>query len=172
MQSTADNSGVVAALLAQHHEPGTVIRIARTALGWSQAELGRRCGYSASQVSRWETGRVPLRDVTLLRTLAGVLALPLEVFGLLANAPTRSIRPSSRMVTRIPGPRCEEDERVRRRRFLLATGLTWSSSATGLADEVDPAALLAHQLGSVLLGPDTSAEPVASLVLSEALTAA
>lgn len=42
---------VVAALL--HSEPGTVIRIVRTARQWSQAELGRRCGYSASQVSRW-----------------------------------------------------------------------------------------------------------------------
>jgi transcriptional regulator with XRE-family HTH domain len=175
MQSSA-YSGVVAALLAQHHEPGTVIRIARTAAGWSQTGLGRRCGYSASQVSRWETGRVPLRDVTLLRTLAGVLALPPEVFGLLADdttpAPTRSIRPSSHRVTRVPGPRCEEDERVRRRRFLLATGLTWSSSASALADEVDPAALLARQLGDVLLGPATSAEPVAASVLSDALTAA
>lgn len=36
---------------------GTVIRVARNALGWSQADLGHRCGYSASQVSRWETGR-------------------------------------------------------------------------------------------------------------------
>ncbi len=176
MQSTAYNR-VVAALLAQHHEPGTVIRIARTAAGWSQTGLGRRCGYSASQVSRWETGRVPLRDVTLLRTLAGVLALPPEVFGLLTDdatsAPTRSIRPSSHRVTRIPGPRCEEDERVRRRRFLLATGLTWSSSsASTLTDEGDPAALLARQLGDVLLGPDASAEPVAASVLSEALTAA
>lgn len=176
MQSTADDSGVVAALLAQHHEPGTVIRIARTAAGWSQAQLGQRCGYSASQVSRWETGRVPLRDITLLRSLAGVLTLPLEVFGLLTDdttsTPTRPIRPSSHRVTRTPGPRREEDERVQRRRFLLATCLTWSSSASALADEVDPAALLAHQLGNVLLGPDTSAEPVAASVLSEALTAA
>lgn len=41
-----------------------------------------------------------------------------------------------------------------------------------LAGEVDPAALLARQLGDVLLGPDTSAEPVAAPVLREALTAA
>lgn len=120
-------SGVVAALLKQQYEPGAVIRVARTAAGWSQAELGRRCGYSASTVSRWETGRLPLRDVKLLRTLAHVLALPLEVFGLLpgdtTGAPTRSIRPSSHKVARIAMPRCKEDERVRRRRFLLAAGL-------------------------------------------------
>jgi len=73
---------VVAAMLHPCPEPGTVVRIARTAAGWTQAELGQRCGYSASQVSRWETGRLPLRDVALLRTLVDVLDLPPEVFGL------------------------------------------------------------------------------------------
>jgi hypothetical protein len=42
MQSTA-YSGVVATLLAQHHDPGTVIRIARPVAGWSQTGLSRRC---------------------------------------------------------------------------------------------------------------------------------
>lgn len=180
MQSTVP-SGVVADLLKQQYEPGTVIRIVRTTAGWSQAELGRRCGYSASTVSRWETGRLPLRDVKLLRTLANMLALPPEVFGLLpgdtTGAPTRSIRPSSHKVARFSMPRCKEDERVRRRRFLLAAGLAgpslaWSTSATALAGEVDPAVLLARQLGGVLLGPDTSAEPVAAPVLREVLTVA
>ncbi|MGH3827215.1 MAG: hypothetical protein ACRDQX_08575 [Pseudonocardiaceae bacterium] len=32
--------------------------------------MGRHCGYSASQISRWETGRLSLRDFRLLRTLA------------------------------------------------------------------------------------------------------
>lgn len=118
MQSTVPN-GVVATLLRQQYEPGTVIRIARTAAGWSQAELGRHCGYSASTVSRWETGRLPLRDVTLLRTLAAVLALPPKVFGLLPSdttgAPTGSIRPSSHKVAGVSMPKCREDERVRRR---------------------------------------------------------
>lgn len=175
------HSEVVAALLARQHQPGTVIRIARTAAGWSQADLGRRCGYSASQVSRWETGRLPLRDVTLLRTLAGMLALPPEVFGLLPGdtpgAPTRPLRPSSHKVTRTPMSRCEEDDPVRRRRFLLATGLAgtspaWSSSAIASAGELDPAALLGRQLGDVLLSPEASTEPVAAAVLREAVTAA
>ncbi|MGH3778804.1 MAG: helix-turn-helix domain-containing protein [Pseudonocardiaceae bacterium] len=179
MPST-EHSGDVAALLAQQHQPGTVIRIARTAAGWSQADLGRRCGYSASQVSRWETGRLPLRDVTLLRTLAGVLALPPEVFGLIpgdtTGTPTRPIGRSSHKVTRTPMPRREEDDPVRRRRFLLAAGLAgtslaWSSSATALAGEIDPAALLTRQLGDVLLAPDTPVGPVAAAVLREACTA-
>ncbi|MGH3527820.1 MAG: helix-turn-helix domain-containing protein [Pseudonocardiaceae bacterium] len=180
MPSTA-HSGVMEALLARQHPPGTMIRIARTAAGWSQADLGRRCGYSASQISRWETGRVFLRDVTLLRTLATALALPPEVFGLLADdttpAPTRSIRPSSHKVARTPMSRCEENERVRRRRFLLAAGLAgtslaWPSPATAFAGEIDPAALLARRLGDVLLSPDTSAEPAPASVLCEAFTAA
>ena len=37
---------------------------------------------------------------------------------------------------------------------------------------VDPAKLLAHQLGDVLLGPAPTAEPVAVSILSEAFTAA
>lgn len=180
MQSTVP-SRVVAALLKQQPEPGTVIRIVRTAAGWSQAEFGRRCGYSASTISRWETSRLPLRDVTLLRTLANVLALPPEVFGLLSEdatgAPTRSIRASRRKVTRVSTPGRREDERVRRRRFLVAAGLVGpslvrSSWATALARELDPAVLLTRQLGDVLLGSDTSAEPVAAPVLREALTAA
>lgn len=142
---------------------------------------GRRCGYSASTVSRWETGRLPLRDVKLLRTLANVLALPPEMFGLLpgdtTGAPTQSIRPSSHKVAQVSMPRCKEDERVRRRSFLLAAGLAGpslarSTSATALAGEVDPAVLLARQLGDVLLGPDISAEPVAAPVLREVLTVA
>ncbi|MGH3898433.1 MAG: hypothetical protein ACRDTA_09285, partial [Pseudonocardiaceae bacterium] len=66
---------------------------------------------------------------------------------------------------------------MRRRSFLLAAGLAGPSlaqptSATALAGEVDPAVLLARRLGGVLLGLDTSAEPVAAPVLREVLTAA
>ena len=178
MQSTVP-SGVVAALLKQQYQPGTVVRIARTAAGWSQTEFGRRCGYSASTVSRWETGRLSLRDVKLLRTVATVLALPPEVFGLLsddtAGASTGSIGSSSHRVARVSVSRRTEDERVQRRRFLLAAGLAGPSlltSATALAGEVDPAVLLARQLGEVLLAPATSVEPVATPVLRDVLIAA
>jgi transcriptional regulator with XRE-family HTH domain len=173
---------LVTAVLHRNHQPGTVVRIARTAAGWTQADLGQRCGYSASQVSRWETGRLPLRDVAMLRTLAAVLNVPPEVFGLThgdttAEAPTRSTPPSRHRVGRVRAPAREEDDPVRRRRFLLAAGLAgtslaWPHSATALAGEIDPAALLAHQLGDVLLGPGTTADPVMISVLREALTAA
>jgi transcriptional regulator with XRE-family HTH domain len=90
--------GAVTALLHRPHPPGEVVRIARVAAGRSQAELASRCGYSRSEISRWETGRVPLRDVAVLRALARVLLMPPEVFGLAAGdttgASARSTRPS------------------------------------------------------------------------------
>lgn len=64
---------------------GAIVRAARSYRGWSQGELGRRCGYSASTISRLESGKTPLRDVVLLRALADVLTVPAEVFGLTAT---------------------------------------------------------------------------------------
>jgi transcriptional regulator with XRE-family HTH domain len=111
--------------------PGAIVRAARTALKWSQAELGRRCGYSASQVSRWETGRLPLRDVNLLRTLADVLNLPPTVLGLgePARRGTRPTTGTGPRVGRVTTPLPEEDDPVRRRTFLQLTALTGTTLA-------------------------------------------
>ncbi|ASR35437.1 hypothetical protein BAY61_10990 [Prauserella marina] len=162
----------------QHPGPGTVVRVARTALNWSQAELGRRCGYSASQVSRWETGRMPLRDVELLRTLAKVLALPPAAFGLgdTTERPSRTATTARNRVGRVTTPPTEEDDPVRRRAFLQLAALTGSTFAWPMAahaTEVDPAAVLASRLGDVLLGSAQSDEPTTGVgVLSEALAVA
>ena len=48
-------------------DAGAIVRAARLAAGLSLVGLGRRCGYSASQVSRYERGITPLTDITLLR---------------------------------------------------------------------------------------------------------
>lgn len=175
-------SDLVAATLHRRHEPGTVVRIARIAAGWTQADLGQRCGYSASQISRWETGRMPLRDVEVLRTLGEVLDVPPEVFGLASadttQTPTPSTRPSRHRVGRVRASTRQEDDPVRRRKFLLAAGLAGTSLALGnttaaaLAGEIDPAALLTHQLSDVLLGPSTTTAPATVSVLRTALTAA
>jgi hypothetical protein len=97
--------------------------------------------------------------------LADVLHLAPEVFGLAdTGAPTRSPARSGHRVGRVTTPIPEEDP-VRRRAFLLAAGLastaaaTWPSTVTGLVSDLDPAALLAHHLGDVLLGPARAAEP-------------
>lgn len=171
---------VVAAVLHHHPEPGAVIRIARTAAGWSQADLGARCGYSASQISRWETGRQPLRDVTLLRRLAEVFHLPPQEFGL-ADADTAvssgSAPQSGHRVGWVTIPMPEEDDSVRRRMFLLAAGLAgtavaWPTTATRLGGDFDPARLLAQHLGNVLLGPGDTAGPVTVGLLRQALATA
>jgi transcriptional regulator with XRE-family HTH domain len=164
--------------------PGSVIRAARTARNWSQAKLGRRCGYSASQVSRWETGAVPLRDVGLLRTLADVLTVPPAVFGLATGGADTGERSSpstgnaGHKVGRVTtSPRAQEDDPMRRRAFLQLGALTGSALAWPVADsptptEMDPARALAGQLGDALLGPMPAGEPAPPHALADALTLA
>lgn len=168
---------VVAGQLRSQPEPGVVVRVARTARDWSQAELGRRCGYSASQVSRWETGRLPLRDVTLLRTLADVLGVPASLFGL-DNTSGRAHASSAAAGPRVGPttiPAAEEDP-VRRRAFLQLVALTGSSLALpspgGAARGADPAQVLAGRLGDVLLGPPQPARPAPVAVLAKDLAGA
>jgi transcriptional regulator with XRE-family HTH domain len=55
---------------------GAIVRAARLAAGLTLAELGDLCGYSASQVSRYERGCQRLTDITLLRRFAEALAIP------------------------------------------------------------------------------------------------
>lgn len=59
-----------------------VIRLARHRKKWTQTELGRRVGFSHSEISRFETRVRPLRDALVLRQFARVLELPGAVFGL------------------------------------------------------------------------------------------
>jgi transcriptional regulator with XRE-family HTH domain len=54
------------------------------------AELGGRCGYSASQISRYERGVQPLTDITLLRRFARALAIPPQMLGLTSQHGTRA----------------------------------------------------------------------------------
>jgi transcriptional regulator with XRE-family HTH domain len=63
-------------------DAGAIVRAARLTAGLTLADLGRRCGYSASQVSRYERGITPLTDITLLRRFSQVLAIPPQVLGL------------------------------------------------------------------------------------------
>src|SRR5580704_2900617 len=63
-------------------DAGAIVRAARLAAGLTLAGLGRRCGYSASQLSRYERGVTPLTDITLLRRFSRALAIPPQVFGL------------------------------------------------------------------------------------------
>lgn len=78
----------------QGRHPGTVVRGARTAQGMTLAELGRRTGYSAAQVSRFERGLAPLTDISVLRRFADALGLAPQILGL-AEAPGPARSPNS-----------------------------------------------------------------------------
>jgi transcriptional regulator with XRE-family HTH domain len=49
------------------------------------ADLGRRTGYSAAQVSRYERGLAPLTDIAVLRLFADALAIAPHLLGLSAE---------------------------------------------------------------------------------------
>lgn len=67
--------------------PGAVVRLVRSALGWSQAELGDRIGYSQATVSRLESGRGRIGDVTVLTALAATLDIPPSLLGVAGSPP-------------------------------------------------------------------------------------
>jgi len=136
----------------------TVLRLARGQLDWTQGDLGARFGCSASAVSRYESGRRLLRDVSVLRRFAGILGLPPEAFGLTATRPASSDRRPA------PAPRVARtgirsgDEDMRRRSFLVAAGLAGTAvagSTSAVAVPVDPATVLADRLGAALLNQES-----------------
>ncbi len=61
---------------------GTIIRLLRQALGWSQQDLADRSGYSQATISRVERGvSRAARDTTVLIDLANALGAPPAVLG-------------------------------------------------------------------------------------------
>ena len=94
-----ERSAITAALLSPPGQTamaagdvGTIMRIARQALGWNQQELARRSGYSQPTISRLErgVGRV-VRDLTVLTDVASTLGVPVSALGMVpqgAGPPT------------------------------------------------------------------------------------
>ncbi|MEV6644650.1 helix-turn-helix transcriptional regulator [Amycolatopsis sp. NPDC051371] len=155
---------ILALLLRDPRPPCDVVRIARTAAGSTQGALGRRCGFSASQISRWENGRSPLRDIGVLQLLATALGLPLQVFGLLPDTPDgvsdRTMPGCGPTVGPVLVPMLEEDDPMRRRTLLFGVGgltgraLLGATPAFGAADPI-------RSLETSLLNPPIAhVEPV------------
>lgn len=122
------------------YHPGAIVRATRKARGLTLAELGKRTGYSAAQVSRYERGITPLADIAVLRRFASALSIPPHVFGLAPSpAPGRqrhghlvavtgaSCRGASSTVAGEPG---REDGEVRRRQLLANLALTAAGAIT------------------------------------------
>jgi transcriptional regulator with XRE-family HTH domain len=96
---------------------GGAIKLARQARAWRQADLGAATGYSASTISRLESGRRTTADVEMLRSVAAAVGMPAEVLGVLLG-----IGELPRVTVTRYGPPKEEDP-VRRRALLAAAGL-------------------------------------------------
>lgn len=98
---------------------GGVVRLARQTRGWRQADLGKAAGYSASTISRLETGRRASVDVEMLRRIAHAAGIPGAVLGALVGLSA----PSPATVAATTGRRAEENDPMRRRELLTAGGL-------------------------------------------------
>lgn len=62
---------------------GQIIRVVRHGLGWTQADVGRRAGYSQAGISRLEKGTTRIdRDLDVLEHVAAALEIPRQVLGL------------------------------------------------------------------------------------------
>ena len=125
------------------HKAGAIVRAARLAAGLTLAELGQRCGYSASQVSRYERGIQPLTDITLLHRFAGALAIPPQALGLTPLDAARGDRHAGASlqegVARTYGPNVSREfqpeggeDPVRRRELLARAAGLAGAAALGL----------------------------------------
>ncbi|MGW0316089.1 helix-turn-helix domain-containing protein [Streptomyces flavidovirens] len=133
------SSGKVSMLIA-HRDPGGLIRIGREQRGWRQADLGARIGCSASTVSRLEQRR-RYTDLELIQHAAQEVGVPTNV--LTASLGLAGV-PAARVVA--DGPRCAEEDPMRRRTLLAAAGL--AAPATLLAGVEDALANMPDPTGS------------------------
>lgn len=137
---------------------GSILRGARCAVRLTQAQVGQACGYSASAVSRIESGRMRL-DYTALVQFAAFLNLPLDRL-------TATPAPDGPTADTVEQPSDEEDA-VRRRNLLtgaLATGATavvGAAPAGAASGPFDPAAGLEDALFGL---PSADPVPLARLV--------
>ncbi|MQA25268.1 MAG: helix-turn-helix domain-containing protein [Micromonosporaceae bacterium] len=168
---------LAAAEAAEVGQYGVLLRLARTAAGLTLEAAGRRVGYSASTLSRMESGKRPLTDVTVLRRLAAAFDIPPRLFGLAeVGVVARRIPGAADKLTGTPGKLAREggDDPVRRRDVLGALGgglaglatvpLLPTDSASGTTAASDPAGDLVAGLEQVLLrrpGPAVEIGPTA-----------
>jgi transcriptional regulator with XRE-family HTH domain len=134
---------------------GALIRMTRTARRLSLVQAGGLLGYSASTLSRIETGQRKLTDVTQLRHFAETLGIPPHLFGLTAVATGAAPLPAAAVGTTVGEISREGGDDPVRRRELLA-GLV---SVTGAA-----------LLGSTARPPEASATPLAHHLLNQPIS--
>jgi transcriptional regulator with XRE-family HTH domain len=160
---------------------GEMIRLARLATHQSQRQLGEHVGYSASAISRIETGRRVL-DIATARTIATALGIPAAHLGLAGDSPDPpdtpdishpAVIPATRLST---APSKDGDDPVRRREFLgagvaIATGLGVPGRAVATTP-VPPMPSAFVRLDRVLFGRAAAPAPVDAAHLRAALATA
>ncbi|HLL66717.1 MAG TPA: helix-turn-helix transcriptional regulator [Micromonosporaceae bacterium] len=121
-------------------DPGTVIRLVRRAADLNQTELGRRCGYSASTISRIERGLPPIYDIDVRRRIGRALHIPPPYLGLapaqrdahpdhIPRVVHAQQRAATVMVNRTSA--AEGDDPVRRRELLNGMAAAAAAVSTG-----------------------------------------
>lgn len=150
---------------------GTLIRVTRMAQNLTLTQAGQICGYSASTMSRIETGRQPLTDVTVLRRYAIAFGIPPQFFGLATPNPQPSGETTACAAT-VCGTCVPEngDAPVRRRQLL--TGLVGVTGATLLGIPSTASAARSTDLNQLVATPGTVAQPVGHRALRSSLTSA
>ncbi|WP_042804674.1 helix-turn-helix transcriptional regulator [Streptomyces sp. C] len=121
--------------LAAGQQAGGLVRIGREALGWRQADLGKRLRCSASTVSRLEGGRHG--DLPLLKAAAVEVGVPSELL-----AASLGLRAPTPPTVAVDAPSVREDPMLRRT-VIAAAGLAAPLSLLGgletaLATTPDP----------------------------------
>ncbi|MFF4205757.1 helix-turn-helix domain-containing protein [Streptomyces sp. NPDC001668] len=164
--------------------PGELVRQTRQAKGLTLEALGKLTGYSGAQVSRYERGLAPLKDVDVLRRFADALQLPHQAFGLAPPAQRPQVRHGQPIgpiagFPRIPATRVgssgwEDGEDPVRRRKLL-TGLAATAAAvvgspllgngTATADEALIGELLVTRIRDAMLGLGSAPDPSSAVTL-------
>ncbi|NSC22964.1 helix-turn-helix transcriptional regulator [Streptomyces albus subsp. chlorinus] len=153
---------------------GKVVRAARAAAGLTQVELGRRCGYSHSVISRIENGHVTPDWPTVAR-LATELHVAPEHLGLIhSGAPARTGAAGAPEATSLPShpTAVDGEDAVRRRHMLTLSGSAAAAVVVGpLHTPVDAATRSAAAASIDLSGledallygpPPTAEEPTAA----------
>ncbi|MEU7987413.1 helix-turn-helix transcriptional regulator [Streptosporangium canum] len=154
---------------------GQLVRQVRQAHRLTLAELGKRTGYSAAQVSRYERGISPMTDVAVLRIFAEALGIPHQAFGLAPPQPKvrhgQATAPTTAYL-RLPAHRVGRTQRedgedpVRRREVLAnlvvtavaAAGSRLLGGGTAQADEALLGEVLVAGLRDAMLGLGSTPE--------------
>lgn len=157
---------------------GALIRISRTAQRLTLVQAGKLVGYSASTLSRIESGHRKLTDVIQLRLFASAFDIPPHLFGLTASPATPfhgrvAPPPPTLAPTTVGDTLRKDDDNAMWRRELLA-GLVGITGATLLGRSSQPRGAYAGPHLPTLFASEScqAAQPVGVQVLRHRLASA